>query len=73
MQQHSDGCYSHQKAAARQQSGSMEDHLAGHVDVDAPLPVAGHRQGEQRGYERRRDRPPESEAVINPAASDERV
>src|SRR5262245_27471010 len=73
MQHHSDCCYGPEKAATRQQRGSVQDHLTRHLNVDAPFSVARHREGKQGGHESRRNRSPETKPWINSAAGDERV
>ena len=72
-QQHGDDGDRQQKAAAGQQGCGVQHHLPGDMDVDPPFAIARHRQDQKRHRERRRDRPPERQARIDPAACDKGV
>ena len=72
-QQHRDNGDGKKEAAARAQGRGVQDDLARDMDVDPPLTIAGHRQGEQRRHKRRDDRAAESEPGIDPPAGDKGV
>ena len=72
-QQDGDDGHGNQKAAARNQRRRVQHHLSGHVDIHPPFTIAGHGQGQQRGHERRDDRPAKGKPGIDAAAGDEGI